>query len=89
MASEVNIIQIVKSRRLIKKALKLLLSEKKYIRLMGGAQYKLIDPEKYETDAISEKPQESQLGSETNSIEVIEQRIDDMPQQRMIGLESR
>ena len=59
LASEINIIEIVKSRRLIKKALKLLLSEQKYQLLMGGAQYKVIDPERDETEAIAEKHKES------------------------------
>ena len=48
---------------------------------MGGAQYKLIDPEKDETDAEADLPQESLAVCEQNSIEVIEQHIDDMARQ--------
>ena len=48
MTKEINIFKIVKSHRMIERALKLLLSKEMYRELLRSSEYRMISPEEVE-----------------------------------------
>ena len=84
MTKEINIIEIVKSHRMIERALKLLLSKEMHRKLLKSSEYRLISSEVLE-DSELDRPKEPTKRAmiDEDVPDVIEQGFDDLPSAEM------